>query len=424
VGPPLKRELPWNTEFFSLRSTQRRGKEPTFRAAALNSETTGGHADEICLDDIVGKDNYNTPELRLSVRLKVQQLHAVRDPDSVMVDIGTRWEEDDAHAVFVGRDSEMAEDTSFLVCTILDGDESVPMPKTVTPLGYGKPIWPEKFSEKVIVRMRRGMPDDRFWYGQHFNQFFGTGTRFFHPSWKTYYQGTPVDVALAKRLNIYIGVDTASGRQVQKDVDCTAALVLGQTDDRLLLHVLDGLNAKMGSERFAPAIVDLTLRWIEIASTYGGQVHVGCEENAYTGFLFQLLDQEFRRRGMSSTFAVEPIKCDARHKVDRVRLLADPYAHRRVLWPTQLVVQTDDGPYDLLAELDAQWTAIGPAGIPKDDLLDAHARGFELAPPMQFSDTPKEREVHAALPGEYRREVRQREELGGIRRMMGGRRRL
>ena len=424
VGPPLKRELPWNTEFFSLRAPQRRGKEPTFRAAALNSETTGGHADEILCDDIVGKDNYATAEQRLGVRLKVQQLHAVRDPDSNMVDIGTRWEEDDAHAAFIARDSEMAEDTSFLVCTILDGDESVPAPKTVTPLGYGKPVWPEKFTAKTIERMRRGMQEDRFWFGQHFNQFFGTGTRFFHPTWRSYYQGTPVEVARAKKLNIYIGIDTASGRQAHADVDCTAAVVLGQTDDRLLLHLLDGLNERLGSEQIAPAIVDLVLRWLEVARTYGGQVHVGCESNAYTGFLFPLLDWEFRRRGVPSVFSVEAIPVDKRAKVDRVRVMADPYSHRRILWPTELVVLVaNHAPYDLLAELNQQWLSMGPAGIQRDDVLDAHARAYELAPPMQFAggeETPKQ----AAAPGEYRREARARQELSGIRRNMGGRLRL
>ena len=106
-------------------------------------------------------------------------------------------------------------------------------------------------------------------------------------------------------------------------------------------------------------------------------------------------------------------------------MLADPYAHQRILWPTELVVTVaDQAPYDLLAELSQQWLGMGPAGIQHDDLLDAHARAYELAPPMQFSDTPKEQAKTAASPGEYRREIRQRQELSGIRRNMGGRLRI
>lgn len=386
---PANKELPWNADFFQIRTTQRRGKEPTLRGVGVDSGTTGGHYDRMVLDDVVGERNYQTAEMRGQVRTKVMQLQAVRDPDTPLLDVGTRWAEDDAHSLFTGKDSELAEDTCFFVATALDGDESVPAPKSVTPLAYGKPIWPEKFSLRTLERYRRVIQDDRLWFGFFFNQFAGTAAHTFHPSWKTWYEGIPREVAAAKRLNIYFGVDTASGMTEQKGtLDPSAGLVLGQTPDRMEMYLLDGFSERLAAGDVVRAIAEMFLKWREVAKAYGGICRCGCEENAYTNFLAVALDLDLRARGVESSFRPEGIKCDKRAKPERIRLLAPLYEARRILWPHELWVTGTADPYNFMERLQGQWDAYGAGGLAHEDVLDAHARAVELAPPPPWKDTP------------------------------------
>jgi hypothetical protein len=407
---PANRELPWNADFLTVRCDQRRGKEPTFRAAALHSETTGGHTDEITLDDIVGKTNFKTAILRDNTRKMVEQLQGIRDPGTMMVDIGTRWEEDDAHSVFTAKESPMAEDTSFMVATLLDADEKCPVPKTLTPLGYGKPIYSEKFTPRAVQRLRHGIKDDRLYYGQFFNQFTGTGARYFSQTWKENYEGSPITAAKDHKLNVFIGIDTASGKEQQQkgDLDYTAALVLGQTPDRINYYVLGGFCERMEAQEICKSIIDLGLEWKRICESYAGTFKVGVEENAYTNFLQTSLNYEKKSRTPQVTFEVYPMKTDQRAKSERIRVLSHPYSMHSIFWPKELVVpaHTKNGePYDLIAILFEQWSKYGAAGLPHEDLLDAHGRAFELAFPQISKATPEEKKPEMPIDQYVRKAV-------------------
>lgn len=396
LGPPAKRELPWNSDWFTVLSPHGyRGKEPTMRTAAVDSEKTGGHTDSITLDDVVGQKNYGTPTQRDEVIRTVEQLTAIRDPGSELTYIGTPWHQDDVHSRFIGRDSHMKDDVSFIVATVLDADETCEQPANITPLKYGKPMYGEKFTNNVIRRLRRGIQDDAFWFGQYFSQFFGASSKTFDGSWKIRYEGEPELVAEAKQLDIFIGVDTASGQNEKKlaDVDYSAAVVIGQTQDRSTFYLLGGFCEKLSAEHIGKAIVELSLHWQNVVQRYGGSFKVGCEENAYTGFIHWALDMYMRLRQVEDRITVEPIKVDQRSKHERIRLLATPYSQKRIRWPAKLVVpsyRADGEPYDFLTILEQQFDKYGPAGLKHEDALDAHARAFELCPPWDHVESKAE----------------------------------
>ena len=394
LSPPQRRDRMWNTEGLKMWAPAYRGREATFTARAVDSEQTGGHCEEVHFDDVVGEKNYATPTLRKQVDDKVQHLQAIRDPGSGCNNRGTRWHEEDAHGRFIAKDS----DASFLVCTVLDADESVSVSRDITPLGYGKPIYPEKWSIRALERLRKGIQDSHFWFGQMFNQFFGSGTQTFNPDWKVWYEGSPELVAEARHLDIFIGIDTASGFEEKKksDLDYTAGVVFGQTPDRREFFLLDGFQEKLGPGEICKAIVDLFLKWQKICTSYGGTLRGGVEEIKYTSFLHTALDYYQRLMGIDP-INIEPIMVDSRSKIERIRQLAYPYSQRRIRWPRAIITASHKGgsSYDFLNILQEQFDKMGPAGLSHEDALDAHARAYEMAP---MADSIKKQEAQEEAP--------------------------
>lgn len=365
LGPPTKRELPWNTEMIGVRTAVKRGKEATLTAMGMESEVTGKHYSRITLDDVVGETNSTTPGLIKEGCNRVERLESVRNPDTPMLDVGTRWDEQDAHSLFTAQDSER--NASFVIATVKDED--------------GQPIWPEVYTNRVIERKERAMRTPRMFYGQYFNQFTGTSANTFSPKWLHNYQGTPEDCARNRKLNIYIGIDTASAKSEQSGrLDCTAALVLGQTQDRNSYCVLDGFNERLPAQDVIRGIVDLADKWRRIAAMTSATFEIGIEETAYTSFVAPALEGYMASRGIT-LFSITGLKHSNTSKDERIRTMAIAYSDNAVLWPETLVKPSllDGTPYDLMVMLRDEFVNYHP-GV-HVDLLDAHAYAYQMCLP-------------------------------------------
>lgn len=399
LGPPAKRESAWNTEMIKVLTDNYRGRDPTIWAMGMESSSVGGHQDMIVLDDPVGDTNTADAPQRQKTCEQIQHLQAVRDPDSPMLVIGTRWDSDDAHSMLIQPNTnDSTEKACFMVATVSDVD--------------GNSMWPEVFTQNTIARKRRAMPIDKIYYGQYFNQFTGTSARTFSPKWIHTYQvpeGGTRAVAVAKQLNIFIGVDTASGKQEQKGkLDYSCGFVMGvpertEKDEAFRRHyVLDGFNEKLHAEAIAKRVIDLVLKWRDIAKVYGGSITVGVEENAFTNFLRVALDYEQRERGVSSVVGIEPVKHNNINKFEYIKLLARPYADGRVLWPADGIdINPVDGgdPYDFVAMLREQFVKC--PSLSNDDILDGHQIAYRLANPNDYREEPfwkKEKTAEEPLP--------------------------
>lgn len=367
LGPPVKRKGAWNADFIKVYCDERIGKEPTVWAQGIKAETTSQHFDLILTDDVVGEKNTQTEEQRRKGCENVQKLQGVRDPSTELVNLGTRWEEDDSHGMFVNRDSTVAKNCSFMVATVEDDNFA--------------PIWPEKWSPEAIVDKRNDIPIDRIYYGQYFNQFAGTSARNFKAEWIRKFSANPASIKfLSKRLmNIYMAFDTAYGSEIQKGKDYTACTVMGQSERNKRLYVLDGLNERLRAELIPIAVVDTVCRWrdrLEKAG-YGGTLVVGMEETNFTSGQKVAIDYELRKRGVDD-FHVVMLKHNKESKRERVRTLARPYASGDILWPERLeAIHTETGtPYDFLEMMRDQF--IKYPGVTFDDIMDSKAMAFEL----------------------------------------------
>lgn len=405
---------PWNADALQVRNNKgfrkSRGKEPTLRSAGMNSSLTSMHCDYVTLDDVVGEGNTETVTLRAQARGVIGKMMAIPDPGSPFEDIGTRWEDDDVHSMFIDPDrSDMEQDTSFMIATVLDGDtENVEgnyvhtVPRHISPLGYGKPIWPEAYTLREIARKRRSMKDDREWFSQYFNQFMGTGLRTFSKSWIKNYEGNPLEVARAKHLNIFIYFDTTSGKKIQTGkLDFTCGIVLGQTPDCRSVYVLDGFAEKIPSALMVRAIVNLSRKWHAEAERYGGTFFAGVEDNAYTNHLDTAIMLLLKQESVNKHVAIHGVSHGNRQKSDRIAMLAQPYRDGMILWPHELVThsslnepdlkQREENfePYDFIEMLKVQFCSW--PGTANDDILDAHAGAYSRTNTGDFKNDPEEK---------------------------------
>ena len=414
MGEPPKGVAPWNADQLQVMNSQgkfkSRGKEYTLTSKGMESSLTSMHCDYTTLDDVVGEGNTETPALRADARNTIEQMMAIPDPGSPFEDIGTRWEDDDVHSMFIDPDrSDMEQDSSFMIATVLDGDDMqiggeyvYPVPRHISPLGYGKPMWNEVYTLKEIARRRRAMRDDRKWYSQYFNQFMGTGLRTFSKTWIRHYEGNPLDVAAGKHLNIFIYFDTTSGKKIQSGkLDFTCGFVLGQTEDGRHCYVLDGFAEKIPSALMVRAIVNLSRKWHAVAEKYGGTFWSAVEESAYTNHLDTAIKLLLRQESVNKHVSIQGASHKNQQKSDRIAMLAQPYRDGMILWPRELVThsslnepdvkQREENfePYDFVQKLQEQFVAW--PGTSNDDILDAHAGAFSRTNLSDFKNDPEEK---------------------------------
>ncbi len=416
---PEKREGEWSTESIQLLLPveEEVGNDPTLTTIGNATEATGEHWKTCTMDDVVAEKNSKTAEQLEATRDLFSAVNAQRGSgNGILQDRGTRWSPDDAHGLFIGKPGSnewagsMAQFSCFFMATALDGDESVtvdPLPNglTLTQKGYGKPIW-DGFPLEALKTTRALMPSDKFYYGQYFNQFYGTSELLFDESWISdfskcpalskedieKYEGNTFALARSLELNIFIAFDTARGKDVQtKTTDRTAGFVLGQTQDRKYKFFLGGFCEKLQKQYIPKGMCDLTLQWRDIALEYGGVFRVGFEKTAFTDWVGPMLAEEQRKRGNDSTFPIEELEHQNRVKWTRIDKLVQPYYERRYFWPKKLMVPPvhpdHKEPYDLRAILKTEYCGYHPAAT-LDDLLDAHAYADEMALTSYWKQEP------------------------------------
>ncbi len=389
---PRKRETVWSADYIQMFSDKRRGKDPSLTAFGMESDPTGSHFDEAIIDDAVAESNSMTEDQREKTKEHIQNIIPLLDPGMPLTDIGTRWHDDDAHAMFVDKKGAFYKKSSFFVATVIDDDPQGVCAASLGVKGRGNPIWPEKFNNATIEDYKDAMVTDRRYKGQYFNQFFGASFRTFDKEWLAQrYNDNPQDLVRALGLDVYIGIDSTSGKfQQSKDLDFTAAFVLGQTQDRRHFYWLDGLFERLRAEDVGKALVELGAKWYAETSNAATNFKMGIEETAHTHYLFPLIEGAQRDLGVDSLFTIETLKHNNRSKHERICTLGAPYSQRRYFLPKKLIVRAYNEratPYDLVPLFERMFEKYPE--IPFDDLMDAHAYAHEMTQRPDFKEQPR-----------------------------------
>lgn len=419
---PTDRNVPWRDDAIQLidKNKPKRGIDPTLQASGITSDRAGSHADGYLLDDVVGESNTKSPVLLQKTKTNYDQLQAQRDAHAYLHVNGTRWDDDDSNGEMLRPESSAC----FMCVTALDADRTVKVPTRLTPLGYGKPIWNEWLTLRWLEAKREEMNSDHFYFCQMFNQITGTSSRLFNRAWiRNLCEEQPITIVRGKRtqtkhmslpeladaleLNIFMGVDTASGKPNQAGkLDRTAAVVLGQTKDCSAVYVLDGFCEKLPAELIAQGIVELALKWRDIAAGYGGIFNAGFEQTPFTNFLEVTLEFEQRKRGVSSVFSIEPMATKNWAKVDRAYPLAQAFREGLIFVPEKMPVTSlvDGSQYDFREVFEGEFVTFNPKST-ADDTIDALVYAWKLTQPTEWRQAYGPKPAHPSqLPGVYSRE--------------------
>lgn len=470
---PNKRNIQWSTEAIQLMlPPELSSNDPTLTCSGNATEMTGTHWQTGTADDVVGEKNSKTIGQLEAGRDLLGAMNAQRKGKGILHDVGTRWHDDDAHGLFIGKPGSnewagtMSQHSCLMVATVLDDDTSVTVAplkngQLVSPLGHGKPIWPEGFGLDVIEQTRASM-SDYLWCGQYFNQFVGTSNKLFKKAWiRNYWRKeedkgyvpqsaageyrvdgkiivlkeedlnvlTPKELAEKLHLNITFGNDTASGKPKQTGkLDRTAGLVIGQTQDRSRNFVLDGYRENLPAEQIAIAIVDKAVKWNKVAMSYRGTFRAGFEDNNYTNFLEPLIKHEQKKFGADALFPIECLSHANEAKWSRAEILATPHCEGLFFWPAELIVNptrlSDEQklhgvqpiePYDFRVLLEAEWCSFS-RNASADDIIDAFAYAYAISFPTNWKEEKKPDDVnypHGSYSRERALEAAAEQDIGG-----------
>lgn len=225
----------WNQDEITIRQRKVILDAPTIATTGLEKEQTSQHYDLIIADDLVARENSNTPEQRAKVKDYINSLMALLEPEGELWVVGTRWSMDDAYGDLIE-----------------EGIWDVFQRSAYTDDTKTQPIFPEKFSLEKLQFLRNKLGPTLFscWY---MNDPISQEAADFKKEWIKYYEpGT------AHPSSLYLTVDPA--HSLSRDADYSAFVVAGMFQNRKI-RVVDYVRRRVIPSDLVDIIFDLVKKW-------------------------------------------------------------------------------------------------------------------------------------------------------------------
>ena len=338
----------WTQDEITIRQRTEIHDAPTIATTGLEKEQTSQHYDLIIADDLVSRENVQTPEQRSKVKDYINSLMALLEPNGELWVVGTRWSMDDAYG------------------DLLEEGIWDPLIRSAyTDDSRGTPIFPEKFSLEKLQFLRNKLGPTLFscWY---LNDPISQEAADFKKEWIKVYDPTTVHPA-----TLYMAIDPA--HSLGADADFTAMVVGGMFSNGRI-RVVDYFRRRVIPGDLIAAIFELVKKW--------NLKRVGIETFAFQKTLKFEIERQQRERKIF--FSVDEL---GRNRSGRWEPPMSKEARIRQLQPLfeQGLVEIRSDMHDLVDEL-----LSFPRGR-RDDLIDALAYLKEkLIPSQKASDTPNE----------------------------------
>lgn len=336
---------PWNQDEITIAQRTMILDAPTIATTGLEKEQTSQHYDLIIADDLVARENVQTPEQRAKVKDYINSLMALLEPQGELWVIGTRWSMDDAYGDLL----EEGIWDSFIRSAYTDDART-------------DAIFPEKFTVEKLQFLRNKLGPYLFscWY---LNNPISQEAADFKKEWIRFYEpGSPHPSSL------YLTVDPA--HSLSRDADFSAGIVAGLFPDRRL-RVVDYFRKRVVPSDLIDLIFSTVKKW--------NLKRIGIETFAFqktlkydiqrrqreTGLFFQIDEYGRRQSGRGEM----PVSKDAR--IRRLQPLFE-----------QSLIELRPDMQDLVDEL-----LSFPRGK-HDDLIDALSYQLDyLVPSLRNPDT-------------------------------------
>lgn len=344
----------WNQDECTVRQRNVISDAPTFATGGLEKEQTGQHYDIILLDDLVARENVQTPEAREKVKQYYRDCFALLEPQGQLVVIGTRWHQDDLYSMIL-------EDSTF-DCFVRGAYKD----HTQTSV-----IFPEKFSLQQLEEMKKPEQMGSYHFAaQMINNPVDPSTADFKDSWiKTYGPGT------AHPSHLYLTCDPAIS--LGRDADFTAMVVAGQFPDKRI-RVVDYFHDRVGPDRLIDNLFGLVQKW--------HLTRIGIETFAFQKTLKYTIENQMRDR--NCFFSID--------ELGKKGVVAENHLSKEARI-RRLVPYFEQGLVEIRHDMDVMRNEL--LAFPRgkhDDLIDALAYQLDFLLP-----SPEEQVIHKTQEGTF-----------------------
>lgn len=301
----------WNSDDIIVAQRSVAHKEPTISTTGVEAESVGMRADIIIADDLMGEQNFKTPEQREKVKRFRRSLVNILEPGGVMVDIMTRWHLDDTFTEIEENEKDYYD---TMVRQVVEN---------------GKLIYPKKFSKRFdpiskafipapdencldyVDYLKRTKPLDEF-MSQFMNDPISSENQVFKQEMFKYWKERP--------QGLYLGMAADLAISQRNEADYTAISVIGMDKD-WNLYLLDYLRGHWGPQQIIDNIFQMQSRWKPHA--------VGIEVNGFQRTLKEAVEMEQRTR--KQYFGVAEIRNGPeKSKENRIKSLEPFYRQGKV----------------------------------------------------------------------------------------------
>ena len=279
----------WTTEEMTIKQRTRMDlKEPTIRCASVEKVQVGPHYDIIIADDLVSKENVETPDQRKRVKDHFRLLFSLLEPGGVIIVVGTRWHYEDLYGLIIEEFPEFR-------CRIRSAIDPA-----------GALYFPQRISAEFLGQQKKRLRRDLY-NSQYLNDPAPEDEDArFQASWFKRYETIPHE---ATKFS-FVSIDPGGKK---KGSDEWVIFWSHATDENLLYF--DGYLK--GNWKMAEA----WQRLFEVCAIVG-PISVGLETTGQQKYLLESLQDEMRKR--NKFFNVIPLSHAIESKESRILSLLQP----------------------------------------------------------------------------------------------------
>lgn len=392
IHPEEGKREKWSVAEFCVDHPKRKYegvRDSTVMAAGLTTNTTGFHADVVCLDDIVVPANAYTEEGRDRVAAAYSQFASIENPGAYEWAVGTRYHPKDIYQTMMemveplfAEDGDIIEEVN--VYEILQREVET----------NGEFLWPRQmrddgkyfgFNDQVLARIKAKYVDTTQYFAQYYNnpndsENAPIGREKFQYYERTHLKNIEGDWFFRdEKLNIYAAIDFAFS--LSKKADSTAIVVVGITAGNDIF-VLDIVRFK------TDRITEYFDKLLKLHQKWGFRKMRAEVTVAQQAIVRELKEGYIKPRGLY--LSVEEYRPNRQQgtKEERMSAILEPKYDNMQVWHYK------GGECQSLEE------ELVMRHPPHDDVKDALANAIEIAvPPRKYAHQPVSNVVYSGRFG-------------------------
>jgi predicted phage terminase large subunit-like protein len=346
IGDYTEKAPKWNDDMIIVGSRTKNMKEPSIQTAGVGASLVSQHYDLMILDDLVNRENVNTPELIQKTIDWYRLALSLLEPHGTLIIIGTRYHYKDLYGHLL---KEASDTFKIQVHSVYQDDGSI--------------IFPERFTPEYLAQLRKDQGSYIF-SCQYLNNPVDDENAKFKASDFRYYEEKYLE---GKELYTVYMIDRAYS--LAKTADYTSHVIVSVDLDNNW-YVRLAFRTKELEGKLIERIFD--------NKNYFKVDKVGIEQRAFNDTIKPVLEEEMRSR--NDFFKVEELK-GLQSKTARIEGLVPRFEAHSVFFLPGMNDMEDELTHFPAAE--------------HDDLADALAYGNQLARKPSASDVKKKTPIYS-----------------------------